>query len=125
MPKLLLKDFETTFQFNITPMFREFLLEHNGGAPASGVFPTAVKERKLARMMDFSDRYSVRGAWAINRRLRGQIGEKRIIIGIDSLDNFICLERHYRHQTVVVWNHLTGEFEESRLDLPALLRCLG
>lgn len=125
LPKLLLKDFETTFQFNITPVFQEFLLEHNGGIPTSGIFPTVVKERKIAKLLDFSDRYSANGAWAINRRLRTQIGEKRIIIGIDSLGNFLCLERHYKKQFVVVWNHLTGEFEESLLDIPALLRCIG
>ena len=122
--KLLLRDFETAFQFNITPVFREFLLEHNAGVPTSGIFPTTVKERKIAKLLDFSDRYSVKGAWAINKRLREQIGEKRIIIGKDSLGNFICLERHYKHQTVVVWNHLTGEFEESLLDIAALLRCI-
>lgn len=122
--KLLLKDFETAFQFNITPVFREFLLEHNGGMPTSGIFPTVVKERKIAKLLDFSDRYSTAGAWAINRRLRSQIGDKRIIIGKDSLGNFICLERYYKRQSIVLWNHLTGEFEESAVDIPAFLRII-
>lgn len=124
LSNLLLRDFEKTFNFNISPVFRQYLLDHNGGTPTPGIFPTIVKERKVAKVLDFSDRYSANGAWSINRRLRDQIGEKRIIIGKDSLGNFLCLERNYRKQYIVLWNHLTGDFEESLLDIPAFVRCI-
>lgn len=120
----LLKDFESAFDFNIHPVFRQYILDHNSGAPTPGIFPTIKKERKVAKFLDFADRYSAAGAWATNRRLRDQIGDKRIIIGKDSLGNFLCLERHYRKQYIVLWNHLTGEFEESLLDIPAFVRCV-
>ena len=120
-----LKEFENTFHFNIDTSLREYLLEHNGGIPTFGTFPTAGKERKIARILDFSDRDLADGAWAVNRRLRNRIGEKRIIIGTDSLGNFVCLERDYRRQYIVLWNHLTDGFEESLWDIPAFLRGIG
>lgn len=120
-----LTDFEKTFKFNINPVFREYLLDHNGGIPTPGTFVTAVKERKIDRLLDFSDRYSPAGAWAVNHRLRDEIGEKRIIIGTDSMGNFICLERDYKKQRFVLWNHLTGNYEENIMDISAVLRVIG
>lgn len=125
LSKQQLTDFEKKFNFNVTPVFRTFLLEHNAGIPNSAIFPTTVKERRLVRLLDFADRQAPTGAWAINQRLRNEIGEKRIIIGMDSLDNFVCLERYYRRQSIVLWNHLTGGFEESLLDISAFLRVIG
>lgn len=120
----LLRDFESTFHFNINPVFRQYILDHNGGVPVPGIFPTVRKERKMARLLDFSDRSSATGAWAINQRLRDQIGDKRIVIGTDELGNFLCLERHYRSQRIVLWNHLTEEFEECLLEIPSFVRCV-
>ena len=71
-----LKEFENTFHFNIDTSLREYLLEHNGGIPTFGTFPTAGKERKIARILDFSDRDLADGAWAVNRRLRNRMPGK-------------------------------------------------
>ena len=120
-----LKNFETAFAFNITLVFRDFLMEHNGGVPTPGTFPTSGSNRRIQRFLNFYENISPSGAWAINRRLREKIGPKRIIFGVDSLGNFLCLERSYKRQFVVLWNHLTGEFEPCLWDIPAFLRGIG
>lgn len=125
LTSLQLRQFETTFQFNIQQDMREFLLTHNAGIPSSAIFPTKSKEWNMVRLLDFSDSHSTKGAWAINKRLKDKVGDKRIIIGIDRIGNYICLERHYRHQDVVVWVHHTEQFEPSLLDIPTLLRCIS
>lgn len=121
----VLTEFERKFNFTIHKDFRAFLLEHNGGIPSPGIFPTTVRERKIARLLDFSDKFSSNGAWEINKRLREQIGPKRIVVGIDSTGNFICLERYYKRQQIVVWSHISGDFEECLLDIPAFLRTIS
>ena len=118
-------EFERKFQFRIHLVFREFLLTHNGGSPTPGTFPTAKMTRKMKYFLDFSDEDSDYGAFEINYRLRDKIGPKRIIVGIDHADNFICLERSYSRQYIVVWSHVTGEFERCLLDLPMFIRQIG
>ncbi len=121
-----LREFENAFRFRITPVFREYLLEHNGGIPTPGIFPTeANRNRKMQRLLDFTDRYTVQEAWSVNTRLQEAIGEKRIVIGTDTVGNFICLEREYKRQYIVLWNHLTDQFERSLLDIPAFLDTIG
>ena len=120
-----LRKFEEVFDFNINRYFREFLLEHNGGIPSPGIFPTVARERKIARILDFSQKSSSRGAWAVNARLRDQLGPKRIVVGVDSAENFICIERKYKRQRIVVWSHVTGDFEECILDIPSFLQVLS
>ena len=117
-----LSDFEREFDFKINPDFREFLLDHNNGAPAGVYIPTRTKKRRIHKFLDFADHSSSEGAWAVNLRLREEVGEKRIIFGVDALGNFLCLERNYRKQKVVLWNHLTDEFEPCLLEIPAFLR---
>lgn len=120
-----LAEFEKKFKFRIDKDLRGFLLLHNAGSPTPGTFPTSARERKLETFLDFSDKNSSHGAWAINKRLRDKIGEKRIIIGKDNTGNFICLERRYVNQNVVVWSHINNEFEASLIDIPAFLRRIG
>lgn len=121
-----LHNFEDAFCFRISEPMRGYLLRHNGGRPVSGTFPTTERARKLEQFLNFSKEGDPRfDAWAVNKRLRSELGGTRIAIGIDTLGNFVCIERHYRHQKVVVWNHLTGKFEPSLLDIPVLLRALG
>lgn len=118
-------EFEQKFLFRIRSPFREFLIDHNNGIPSNGSFPTEKRERKLAQFLDFSDRNPSNGATAINQRLREQIGEKRIVVGRDRSGNLVCLERNYKEQYIVVWSHISGEFERSLLDIPALLQAIN
>lgn len=120
-----LRDFEDEFRFNINPVFRNFLLEHNNGTPIPGAFPTITMERKITRFFDFADRYSKGEAWWVNKRLKNVIGPKRIIIGFDPMLNWICLERDHKRQYIVFWNHLNGEFEECLWDVPTFIRSIG
>lgn len=118
-------DFEQQFQFRIRSPFREFLIDHNNGIPSDGIIVTEKRERKLAQFLDFSDAVSNNSAWAINRRLRDQIGPRRIVVGRDRSGNFVCLERDYQEQYIVVWSHITGEFERSLQEIPALLNAIN
>jgi hypothetical protein len=120
-----LRDFEEEFHFNINPVFRSFLLEHNNGSPIPGVFPTKSMERRFTMFLEFSDRNSKGGAWSINKRLRSLIGPKRIVIGCDPMMNWICLERDHKRQYIVYWNHLNGEFEECLWEIPTFIRSIG
>ena len=120
-----LRSFEEAFRFKIDSDFKQYLAERNGGMPMDGRFPTAVKERKLAQLLDFTDMRSNNGAWAVNKRMRKRIGVKRIVIGIDPANNYICLERNYREQFVVVYNLWSCDFERSLLDLSAFMRAIG
>lgn len=117
--------FEKKFKFTIQSPFREYLLEHNFGISSPGTIPTAVRERRLAQLLDFRDQHNPKGAWAINSRLRDRIGPKRIVIGTDTSGNFVCLERDYQDQYIVVWSHISNNFERSLLDIPALIRAWG
>lgn len=121
---ITVKDFEDAFKFRINSDFRGFLMEHNGGSPGNGVFPTVTRERCLDHLLDFSDKTSNRGAWMINKRMREEIGPKRIVIGKDIQGNFVCLERNYQEQYVVVLSHISGDYERSVLEIPALLRAI-
>lgn len=120
-----LTEFENHFRFRIHPALREYLLQVNGGYPSPGTFRTEVRERRLIRLLDFRDKTSKDGAFAINNRLRSQIGSHRIVIGEEATGNFVCLERDGTKQYIVVWSHITGAFERSLLDIPAFLRIIG
>lgn len=117
-----LSGFETKFGFRICGPMRTFLLENNAGFPTPGLFPTTVRERKLSFLLDFSNTSHPDGAWAINARLRNQIGPKRIIIGRDTLGNYVCIEREHKQQRIVLWNHVTNDFELCLWDIPMFLR---
>lgn len=121
----VLREFEMHFKFRIHPAFREYLSIHNAGFPSPGTFPTIVRERKMESFLDFTDRYTSGGAWKVNERLREKIGPKRIIVGTDSSANFICIERDYQEQYIVVWSHVTGKFERCLLDIPGFIRLIG
>ena len=120
-----LSAFEKKFHFNIQSPLREYLLEHNNGIPSPGTIPTVVRERHLVQLLDFRDPNNPKGAWATNARLRSEIGPQRIIIGTDISGNFVCLERDYQEQYIVVWSHISNNFERSLLDIPALIRAWG
>lgn len=126
-----LRAFESEFSFRINQAVKSFLQEHNGGITYSGDFPVVVtgtqqiKERRMDCLLDFSDRNDPDGAWEINRRLRKKIGDKRIIIGRDQKNNMICLERDRKEQYIVVWSHITREFDRCPLDIPAFLQAIS
>lgn len=117
-----IEEFEKKFHFSIDRDMRGFLLEHNGGVPSPGDFPTTVGFRQIARFLDFEDRITKNGAWAINQRLQKHLGKKRIIIGIDRSGGFLCLERDRCQQWISVWSHITGDFDRCLLDIPAFIR---
>ena len=117
--------FEQQFQFRIRSPFREFLIDHNNGIPSGGTIITQRRERKLAQFLDFSDSIPANSASAINKRLREQIGPKRIVVGRDRSGNLVCLERDYQEQYIVVWSHITGEFERSLQEMPTLLNAIN
>lgn len=119
-----LREFESSFHFVIDPIFREFLLSHNNGIPGNAEIQTQTRKRQIGRIYDFS-RTADATAWKINTRLRPVIGDKRIIIGEDITGNFICLNRHYRHQYLSVWSHVQNNFEECILDIPTLLKYIN
>lgn len=120
-----LNQFEKRFRFTFHPALQKFIQAHNGGNVTPGTFPTNVRERKLLRLLDFSDPESRKGAWQINAKHRSLIGPQRIIIGIDSLGNYVCVQREYKHQTIVVWNHVTDSFEDCLWELPAFIQYVG
>lgn len=117
--------FEDHFDFRITPVFRTWLLEHNAGLCKSTELPTANKVYHFIRMLDFSKNAGVTEAWKSTERCRTDLGETRIPIGMDAVGNFVCLQRHYKHQDIVVWNHITGAFEPCLLDIPTFIRFAG
>jgi hypothetical protein len=119
----ILQAFEEKFDFHFTTKMRQFLLLNNGGV-SSGAFYTVAMQRTFSSLLDFEDKTSPSGAWAINRRLRKQIGEKRIIIGMDSQKNYICVERNRREQKIVVWSHVTNMFDSCLHDIPSFLSFL-
>lgn len=120
-----LHSFENAFKFKFTEDLRGFLLLHNAGIPSPGLFPTLNRERKLAQLLDLRKGTGKQDAWSVNERLRDLIGPKRIIIGQDSQNNFVCVERNQRQQKIVLWNHITDQFEECLLDIPVFLRQIG
>ena len=113
-----LKAFETSFDFVINAPLRDFLLDHNGGKTRLCSLTTMVKERQLASILDFT---SGGNAWEINRRLRKRLGKKILAIGMDKSDNFLCVQRNLRKQTLVIWNHITDSLEESVNETPIVL----
>lgn len=118
-------DFEKAFHFRIDATMKEFLMANNAGYPTPGLFPTTTKERKLKRLLNFADTESEQEAWKINLRVREKIGEKRIVFAVDDNGNFLCLEREYMHQRIIVWSHITGTFEDCLLETPAFIRAIG
>lgn len=118
---LEMRHFEEHFAFTVTPPLRQFLIDHNGGYPSSGSFPTVVRERKLEYLLNFADPSS-RGAMEINRRLRKHLGPKMIVIGCDDLGNYVCVQRDYKQQNIVLWNHVTNMYEPCLWDIPTFLR---
>lgn len=121
----MLTKFENKFKFNFQEDLRGFILDHNGGTRTPAPFPTAERERKLTRLLDFSNPESSTGAWTLNQRLSSQLGDKRIIIGADQKGNFICVQRHLKQQSIVLWSHVSGDFEDCLLDIPAFLRAIS
>ena len=79
---------------------------------------TTVKERRLASILDFTPEGN---AWEINRRLRKKLGKKLLAIGMDKSDNYLCVQRNLRKQTLVIWNHITDSLEESVDETPIVL----
>ena len=117
--------FEDHFDFRITPVFRTWLLEHNAGFPKNIELPTTKRMREFRRVLDFSNRTGKLEAWKCTERCRDSLGSTRIPFGFDAGGNFVCLERHYRHQQIVVWNHITDEFEPCLLDIPTFIKYMG
>lgn len=113
-----LKAFETSFDFAINAPLRDFLLVHNGGKTRVCSLTTTVKERRLASILDFTPGGN---AWEINRRLRKKLGKKLLAIGMDKSDNYLCVQRNLRKQTLVIWNHITDSLEESVDETPIVL----
>lgn len=120
-----LSAFERKFRFTIQADLRSYLLEHNNGKKLPDPFPTAGRAYQFAYFLDFSGPESPGGAWEINTRLRKRIGTKRIILGKDAGENWICLERNHKEQYIVVWSHITGNFERCLWDIPTFLQGLG
>lgn len=116
-----LSDFEQKFRFKIQTDLRLYLLEHNNGRKLPDPFPTTGRKYQFAYFLDFSGPETIGGAWEVNKRLRKRIGAKRIILAKDSSENWICLERDHKEQYIVVWSHITGNFERCQLDIPAFL----
>jgi hypothetical protein len=125
LKKTDLRDFEQHFHCKINPAIRLFLADHNAGYPVNAHFPTEAAERRMERLLNFSDRDKSYGAWRINERLRPQIGTHRIVIGVDCDENYVILERDGKQDYIVVWSHITGEFERCLLDIPAFLRAIS
>lgn len=117
--------FESQFSFRINPPLRDFLLCHNGGSPSPGIFPTTVRNREIAYLLDIADAKSEKGAWAVNRHVRRLITPKRLVIGVDTLGNYVCIEREHKQQQIVLWNHVTNAFEACLWDIPLFLQSLG
>lgn len=113
-----LKKFEVAFDFTINAPLRDFLLAHNDSKTRQCSLITNVKERRLASILDFTPGGN---AWEINRRMRKQLGKKFLVIGTDRCDNFLCVHRELRQQTLVIWNHITDTVEESVADIPMVL----
>lgn len=118
IPSDTLKKFEVAFDFTINAPLRDFLLAHNGGITRQCSLITNIKERRLASILDFSPGGN---AWEINRRMRKQLGKKFLVIGTDRCDNFLCVRRELRQQTLVIWNHITDTVEESIAEIPMVL----
>lgn len=110
--------FEKAFAFRVAEPLRNFLLTYNGGKTHQCTLTTAVKERRVAALLDFSEGGN---AWEINRRMRKILGERYIVIGIDHSENFICVQRELRQQRLAVWNHVSGELELCTESIPFLL----
>lgn len=113
-----LKKFEVAFDFTINAPLRDFLLSHNSGITRQCSLITNIKERRLASILDFSPGGN---AWEINRRMRKQLGKKILVIGTDKNDNYLCIRRELRQQTLVIWNHITDTLEESSTETPVVL----
>ncbi len=105
-----IKQFEDKFDFHFCPEIRQFLLQNNAGSSNGSIFTTKMM-RTFSCLYDFSENATSNSAWEINRRLRNRIGEKRIIIGKDVQKNYICVERNRREQKIVVWSHVSNEFD--------------
>lgn len=126
-----IEEFENHFHFSISKDLQLFLREHNAGFNIGATFPVVladgitVKYIQLDRFFDFSEKAGPQGAWAVNKRVRNQIGKKRIVIGRDRKNNLICLERDYSHQYIVVWSHITMAFERCILEIPAFLSAVS
>ena len=120
-----LSSFEKAFRFTFHHDLQAFLKAHNAGSTTSGIFPTAVRERELVQLFDFSDQQDKKGAWGINKAHRKALTEKRIIIGTDNLGNYVCVEREHKQQKIVVWNHVTDQFEPCLWDISMFSRYIG
>ena len=126
-----LREFEEHFHFNINTDLKQFLQEHNAGCCIGPSFPvvladgTTVKHIQLDRFFDFSEKNDPKGAWAVNKRVRKQIGNKRIVIGRDRKNNLVCLERDYSHQYIVVWFHVTMTFQRCILDKAGFMKAIS
>lgn len=117
--------FEQQFHFKIQEPFREFLMDHNNGIPSDGEILTVKGTTRIARFLDFSGLIQTNSAWEINKRLRPLIGPKRIVVGKDRSDNYICLERSHKEQYLVIWSHITGEFDRFIPDIPTWIASIN
>ena len=120
-----MRNFELHFRFRINKNLRLFLMDHNGASCYPGSFPTEKTTRNLATLLDFSDETAPKGAWAVNKKLRNFLGPNRIIIGQDQKCNHVCIEKDRNRQKIVVWSHISNQFEECLLDIPGFIRIMN
>lgn len=114
----ILEEFETHFDFHITPPLRDFILTHNGGKTHCCVLQTSVRERRIESILDFSNKEAT---WGANKRMRHLLGNRIIVIGMDKSGNFLCVRRTLRNQEFVIWNHVTNSLEECTMEIPLIL----
>ena len=126
-----LQEFENHFRFKINEDLQLFIQDHNAGFYMGPSFPvvledgSTVKDIQLDRFFDFSVKTGPNSAWVVNKRVRKQIGNKRIVIGRDRKNNLICLERDYQRQYVAVWSHVSMSFHRCLLDLAGFMKVVS
>jgi cell wall assembly regulator SMI1 len=118
-----IKHFENELSLKLSPDYKQFVLEVNGGRPAEAVFPIRGLELNpvgsINVLFGLQNEEPSSDLFSANSWFHQGIPNGIIIIGRDSGVNYICIDQRSGKDKVVFWDHAhfwgTGEWRDGDL----------
>ena len=110
--------FEEAFSFHFhDSALKDFLACHSGEAVRSGHIKASGEDMELSSILSFTAQEGANSAWAVNKWVRRDIGKKRIAIASGTYGDYLCVEREWQNQHLVIYNCQNGQIRSASISI--------